>query len=68
MARAALMWSVRELSARSGISTPTIVRFENERTATPHHASLAILKQTFEAAGIEFTNGDTPGVRMHRRK
>jgi transcriptional regulator with XRE-family HTH domain len=65
MARAALMWSVRELSERSGISTPTIVRFENERTAQPHHASLTILRQVLEAAGIEFLDSD--GMRLRRR-
>ena len=66
MARAALFWSVRELARRSGVSTTTITRFENEQTV-PIKATLTVLKQTFEAGGAEFTNGDQPGVRLKRK-
>jgi hypothetical protein len=66
MARAALFWSVRELSRRSGVSTTTITRFENEQTV-PIKATLIVLKQTLEAGGVEFTNGDQPGVRLKRK-
>jgi transcriptional regulator with XRE-family HTH domain len=66
MARAALFWSVRELSKRSSVSTTTITRFENDQTV-PIKATLIVLQRTFEDAGIEFTNGKAPGVRLHKR-
>jgi len=68
MARATTFWSVRELARRSGISTTTTTRFENEKTI-PIKATLTVLKQTLETAGIiEFTNGDQPGVRLKRKR
>jgi transcriptional regulator with XRE-family HTH domain len=66
MARAALFWSVRELSERSGVSTTTITRFENDQTV-PIKATLIVLRKTFEEAGVEFINGQAPGVRLHKR-
>jgi len=27
-----------------------------------------VIRLAFEAAGIEFTNGEAPGVRLHPRK
>jgi len=67
MARAALGWGVRDLAKRAGVSVTTITRFETEQS-DPIRATLTVVQQTFEAAGIEFTNGDVPGVRVHRRK
>jgi len=29
-------------------------------------ASLAVLKDALEAAGVEFRNGDAPGVRLRK--
>jgi transcriptional regulator with XRE-family HTH domain len=64
MARAALQLGVRELAAKTKVSPATIVRFEasgelRERTVDAIRAAL-------EAAGVEFTNGDQPGVRLKR--
>ena len=67
MARAALSWGMKDLAEHSGVSATTIDRFENGRAA-PIPANLKALRQAFEAAGIEFTNGDAPGVRQHPRK
>jgi len=53
MARAALAWGVRELSARSKIGVTTINRFETGQSA-PVPATLMVLRQTFEAAGVTF--------------
>jgi hypothetical protein len=54
MARAALEWGVRDLSARSKIGVTTITRFETGQSA-PVPATLIVLRQTFEAAGVRFT-------------
>ena len=63
MARAALRWSVKDLSVRSQVGTATIQRFEADQSS-PVPATRAVLRQAFEAAGVEFTNGDRPGVRL----
>jgi transcriptional regulator with XRE-family HTH domain len=67
MARAALGWGVRELAKKAGVSVTTVTRFETEQSE-PIKATLTVIQQTFEAAGIEFTNGGVPGVRVHPRK
>lgn len=69
MARAALEWSVQELSNVSSVSTSTIKRIEAsgaEMQATP--ANLKLIRETLEAAGVEFIGGagDGPGVRLWR--
>jgi transcriptional regulator with XRE-family HTH domain len=65
MARAALNWSTRELAKRSHVGATTIARFESGKRSNP--STLALLKQAFEAAGIEFTNGKKPGVRLRKQ-
>src|SRR5271165_6555785 len=62
MARAALGWGVRELAAAAKVSIDTVARFERgdelkERTVDASQRAL-------EAAGVEFTNGEQPGVRL----
>ncbi|MGA7329351.1 MAG: helix-turn-helix transcriptional regulator [Rhodomicrobium sp.] len=65
MARAALGWTVRALALRAGVSKTTVVRFENG-LVDPIPATLRAIRQTFEAAGVEFTNGEAPGVKLRR--
>jgi transcriptional regulator with XRE-family HTH domain len=62
MARAALSWGVRELAAAAKVSTDTVARFE--RGDELKERTIDALKRALEAAGIEFTNGDQPGVRL----
>ncbi|WP_431860494.1 helix-turn-helix domain-containing protein [Azospirillum sp.] len=64
-ARGLLNWTQKDLASRSGVSTVTIRNFENERS-TPQPATLTVLRQTLEAAGIEFIprNGGGPGLRL----
>jgi len=45
------------------IGVATVRLFESEATET-RQATLAVLRQAFEFAGVEFTNGDQPGVRL----
>ncbi|HUF88329.1 MAG TPA: transcriptional regulator [Thermohalobaculum sp.] len=53
---------VRELAAMAKVSTNTITRFERgERLG---ERTVAAIRQALEAAGVEFTNGDRPGVRL----
>ena len=67
MSRAALGWSISKLSERSSVSVSTIKRLESEdgfNKAT--EANLRLIRETFQAAGIEFIGdaGDGPGVRL----
>ena len=67
MARAALGWSIDVLSEKTSVSTSTIKRLETVdgfKKATV--ANLRLIRETFEAAGIEFIGsvGEGPGVRL----
>jgi transcriptional regulator with XRE-family HTH domain len=62
MARAAVGWSVRELAAKAGITANTVTRIENGADAK--QSTIDRLRRALEAAGVEFTNGDQPGVRL----
>ena len=64
-ARALLAWSQETLAERSGVSIPTIKRLEAEDGALGGRAETSEkIRTTLQAAGIEFTNGDAPGVRL----
>jgi transcriptional regulator with XRE-family HTH domain len=65
-ARALLKWKQEDLAEKTGLSLSTIRDFESERR-TPHASNLIQIEQAFNEAGIEFTNGDAPGVRRHKR-
>ena len=52
-ARAWLNWTQDELAERSGISQKSIARLELERSV-PYASTLVKLRQTFEAAGVQF--------------
>jgi transcriptional regulator with XRE-family HTH domain len=62
-ARALLDCSQGQLATASGVPMRTLVRFEGDEGA-PRAATVAALRAALEAAGVEFTNGDTPGVRL----
>ena len=61
--RGLLGWTRDQLVAASGVPKRTLVRFEDEE-ASPRNATLAAIRTALEAAGVEFTNGDAPGVRL----
>ena len=70
MARAALGWSIQELSAKSLVSVRTIKRIESENglaTATP--GNIRLIVSTLESAGVEFVGspGEGPGVRLWQK-
>ena len=51
---------------RAKIGLSTLQDFEGRRKPIPNN--LAAIKGALEAAGIEFTNGDVPGVRLRKKK
>jgi transcriptional regulator with XRE-family HTH domain len=62
MARAALKLSVRELAKLAHVATGTIVRLEAGETLQPR--TVDAIQRALEKAGVEFTNGNKPGVRL----
>ena len=62
MARAALGLGVRELAAAAKVSIDTVARFE--RGEELKERTIDALQCALEVAGVEFTNGDQPGVRL----
>jgi transcriptional regulator with XRE-family HTH domain len=64
MARAALRIGVLELAAMAKVATGTITRLEAGEELKPR--TLDAIQAAFEKAGVEFTNGDAPGVRLRK--
>jgi hypothetical protein len=68
-ARALLRWEQRDLADASSVSLPTIKRLESKPGPLGAYSStVAAIGRAFEAAGVEFTNGDQPGVRLAKTK
>jgi len=54
--------------ADGAMVTPgVIIDFEKGRRV-PTRNNLAAIQRVFEEAGVEFTNGDAPGVRLRKEK
>jgi transcriptional regulator with XRE-family HTH domain len=64
-ARGLLDWSQAELAARSNLSESTVRDFEKGRRV-PSINNLAAIRRALEVAGVEFIDGDQPGVRLKR--
>jgi transcriptional regulator with XRE-family HTH domain len=64
-ARALLKWSQDKLAAVSNVSASTVGDFERG-VRTPHDHILADVRSALESAGIEFTDGERPGVRLRK--
>ena len=64
-ARALIGWTAQELADASGVGVATIRRAELKDglvgTTAPN---IAAIQRAFSDRGVEFTNGDQPGVRM----
>jgi len=54
------------LAEKSGVPKRTLARFEGEGSV-PRASTIAAVRTALEAAGVEFTNGDAPGVRLRKR-
>ena len=65
-ARGFLKWTVRDLADNSGVHRNTITKIEADQAK--HEPTIAAVVRALEAAGIEFINGDGPGVRLRKKK
>jgi len=57
-----LKLNVRDLAKLSHVATGTIVRLEAGETLQPR--TVEAIQRALEKAGVEFTNGNKPGVRL----
>jgi hypothetical protein len=64
MGRVALGLGVRDLAAVAKVSVDTVLRFE--RGEELKERTVAAIRGALESAGVEFTNGDQPGVRLRK--
>jgi transcriptional regulator with XRE-family HTH domain len=64
MARAAIEMGVRDLAEAAKVSTNTITRLERGEELLDR--TIDAIRHALEAAGVEFTNGDGPGVRLRK--
>ena len=66
-ARGLLDWSQQELAERAGVGVVTVRQLE-ANLRQPRRATLAVVRQCFEAAGVEFidANGGGPGARLQK--
>jgi transcriptional regulator with XRE-family HTH domain len=62
-ARGLLNWTVQELAEKAGLDRNTVAQIESGRYASDAE-TMAAIRRVLEAAGIEFTNGRWPGVRL----
>ena len=64
-ARGLLDWTQQQLADAAHIGVATVRLFESEGVGA-RQATLIVIRQAFETAGVEFTNGDQPGVRLRK--
>jgi transcriptional regulator with XRE-family HTH domain len=55
------------LAEAANVSRNVIIDFEKGRRM-PTRNNLAAIQRVLEKAGVEFTNGDAPGVRLKKSK
>jgi len=58
-----LNWTVRDLAEQAGVHRNTVTNFETGKYGGDPE-TLAAMKAALEDAGVEFTNGERPGVRL----
>ena len=68
-ARGLLDWSQQDLARQAGVGIVTVRQVEAGATE-PRRATLVVVKQAFERAGVEFIdeNGGGAGVRLRKRQ
>ena len=62
-ARGLIAWNQQRLAEAAGVGVATIRLFEAGK-GEPRRATLTVIRHALEAAGVEFTNGEQPGVRL----
>jgi transcriptional regulator with XRE-family HTH domain len=58
-------WSQSQLAAEAHVGLSTVRNFEAARSV-PVANNLTAIQRALEVAGVEFTNGDQPGVRLRK--
>jgi transcriptional regulator with XRE-family HTH domain len=66
-ARGLIDWSQAQLAEAAGVGVATIRLFEAGK-GEQRRSTLSVIKNAFEAAGVEFTNGNQPGVRLRQNR
>lgn len=68
-ARALLNWSQSDLAEKTELSVETIKRLEKMKGPldATKVSTLSAITGAFLQAGVEFTNGDAPGVRLRKK-
>jgi DNA-binding XRE family transcriptional regulator len=66
-ARGMIEMNQATLAERAMVNRSVIVDFEKSRRV-PNRNNLAAIQRVLEEAGVEFTNGDAPGVRLRKKK
>lgn len=58
-------WSRPRLANEAQVAERTVIDFERG-ARNPQASTVAAIRAALEASGIEFTNGEAPGVRLRR--
>jgi transcriptional regulator with XRE-family HTH domain len=58
--------SQADVAIATGLSLPTIKRAESDREVSISADATKAIQAALEAAGVEFTNGEQPGVRISK--
>ena len=65
-ARDLLGWTVRDLAGRAVVSVSTVNLIENAKgLPSTTRKQVEAVRATLKEAGIEFLEGDAPGVRLY---
>ena len=64
-ARRLLRWTQDQLAVEVRVSPATIGHFESGRRQ-PSALIVIVIRRVLEAAGIEFSNGGEPGVKLRK--
>ena len=62
MARAALKLGIRDVAKLAKVAPSTVSRFEAGEKLNPR--TVEAVRRALEKAGVEFTDGEAPGVRL----
>jgi transcriptional regulator with XRE-family HTH domain len=64
--RALLDMTIRELATKANVSPKTVANFEMGRRTRQRTADA--IRESLESAGVAFTNGDEPGVKIRSKR
>jgi hypothetical protein len=65
MARVGLGIGIRGVAKLANVSPSTVARFEAGEELLAR--TVETIQTAFEKSGVQFTNGDAPGVKLHSK-